>query len=318
MAFDEVRFPVGISKGAVGGPGHDTAVVGLPITGAEERASRRDGAKRFYDATMEVKSTEAVAEVMSFVLARAGSARGFRWKDFHDFTSASDHRSTHNFDDQVIGAGDGITTEFQLRKVYSDGLRQVVRLIEKPVLGTVRIALDGSEAMSGWTVNTTDGIVTFTSPPSVGVEITAGFEFDVPVRFDDSIDKWMRFRIMDASNNSVPQILVQELLNEEPVDDEFFYGGGTAWTPMTGDITITTLNGRSITVSPNAAGLKLQLPDPTNLALGGPRFFLINLSATDTVAIRDEGGGPVATLGTKSTLIAVLAWDGAAKFWICL
>jgi uncharacterized protein (TIGR02217 family) len=53
----------------------------------------------------------------------------------------------------------------------------------------VRIALDGVEQPSGWSVNTTTGIVTFGSAPGAGVAVTAGFEFDVPVRFDtDTLD----------------------------------------------------------------------------------------------------------------------------------
>ncbi len=53
--------------------------------------------------------------------------------------------------------------------------------------GTVRIALDGVDQPSGWSVNTTTGVVTFSSAPSAGVAVTAGFEFDVPVRFDTDV-----------------------------------------------------------------------------------------------------------------------------------
>jgi len=51
------------------------------------------------------------------------------------------------------------------------------------------VAIDGVEATSGWSVDTTTGIVTFTSAPAAGATITVGFEFDVPVRFDtDTLD----------------------------------------------------------------------------------------------------------------------------------
>ena len=39
-------------------------------------------------------------------------------------------------------------------------------------------------AAPGWTADVSTGVVTFLSPPSVGANLTAGFEFDVPVRFD--------------------------------------------------------------------------------------------------------------------------------------
>jgi uncharacterized protein (TIGR02217 family) len=53
----------------------------------------------------------------------------------------------------------------------------------------VRIAVDGVEQPSGWSVDTTTGIVTFDTAPATGVAVTMGFEFDVPVRFDtDALD----------------------------------------------------------------------------------------------------------------------------------
>ena len=55
--------------------------------------------------------------------------------------------------------------------------------------GTVRLALNGIEQMSGWTMDATTGVVIFAAAPGAGVAVTAGFEFDVPVRFDtDMLD----------------------------------------------------------------------------------------------------------------------------------
>jgi uncharacterized protein (TIGR02217 family) len=59
-----------------------------------------------------------------------------------------------------------------------------VRTITKPVAGTVKVYLDGVEQLSGWSVDTTTGLVTFGMPLALGVEVTADFEFDVPMRFD--------------------------------------------------------------------------------------------------------------------------------------
>ena len=47
----------------------------------------------------------------------------------------------------------------------------------------------GVEQMTGWSVDNSNGSVTFNTAPGAGVAITAGFEFDVPVRFDtDALD----------------------------------------------------------------------------------------------------------------------------------
>ena len=77
----------------------------------------------------------------------------------------------------------------RLSKRYTSGAQTWTRSIAKPVTGTVRIALGTVEQMSGWTLDATTGVVTFTTAPGSGVVIRAGFEFDVPVRFDsDSLD----------------------------------------------------------------------------------------------------------------------------------
>jgi uncharacterized protein (TIGR02217 family) len=91
--------------------------------------------------------------------------------------------------DQTIGTGDGTTTSFQLVKDYVSGGQTWVRAIAKPVVGTVRMALDGVEQLSGWSIDTTTGVVALDIAPGAGIAITAGFEFDVPVRFDsDALD----------------------------------------------------------------------------------------------------------------------------------
>jgi uncharacterized protein (TIGR02217 family) len=72
-------------------------------------------------------------------------------------------------------------------KRYASGSQTWVRTITKPVAGTVRVALDGTEQPSGWSVDTTTGVVTFSAAPGSGVAITASFEFDVPVRFDTDV-----------------------------------------------------------------------------------------------------------------------------------
>jgi uncharacterized protein (TIGR02217 family) len=58
-----------------------------------------------------------------------------------------------------------------------------VRTITKPVTGALKVYLDGVEQASGWSVDTTTGLVTFDTAPSLG-EVAADFEFDVPARFD--------------------------------------------------------------------------------------------------------------------------------------
>ena len=74
-------------------------------------------------------------------------------------------------------------------KRYASGAQSWTRAIAKPVAGSVRIALGGVEQLSGWSVDATTGVIIFNTAPGSSVAITAGFEFDVPVRFDtDALD----------------------------------------------------------------------------------------------------------------------------------
>ena len=75
--------------------------------------------------------------------------------------------------------------------------------------GTVLVALNGVNQPTGWTVNTTTGIITFTVAPGIGIAVTAGFEFDVPVRFDsEAMDVTLDFERL-GSITSIPLIEVR-------------------------------------------------------------------------------------------------------------
>jgi len=187
MAFHEVRFPDDISRGARGGPERRTQIVEL-ASGDEERNASWANSRRRYDVAYGIRRADDLATVVAFFEARNGRLHGFRFKDWGDHKSCLPS-GTASPTDQSIGTGDGATTAFQLVKRYASGSHTWRRTITKPVADTVRVALDGVEQPSGWSVDTTTGVVTFDGALAEGVAITAGFEFDVPVRFDtDALD----------------------------------------------------------------------------------------------------------------------------------
>ncbi|MGX1005358.1 uncharacterized protein (TIGR02217 family) [Roseovarius sp. MBR-38] len=185
MAFHEVRFPDNISRGARGGPERRTQVVEL-ASGDEERNASWANSRRRYDVAYGIRRADDLAAVVAFFEARNGRLHGFRFKDWADYKSALPSQPV-SATDQLIGTGDGATTAFQLLKHYSSGAQSWSRSITKPMAGSVRIARDGVEQFSGWSVETTTGVVTFDTAPGAGVAVTAGFAFDVPVRFDTDI-----------------------------------------------------------------------------------------------------------------------------------
>ncbi|MFC6687783.1 DUF2460 domain-containing protein [Jhaorihella thermophila] len=184
MNFHEVRFPASLSFGSAGGPERRTEVVTL-ANGFEERNSPWADSRRRYDAGAAMRSLDDIETLIAFFEARRGQMFGFRWKDWSDYKSCR-ASAEPAFDDQVIGVGDGATKVFQLAKVYRSGGHDYVRPIRKPVAGTVRVGVEQDELREGvdYEVDVTTGLVTLAVAPVEGQQVVAGFEFDVPVRFD--------------------------------------------------------------------------------------------------------------------------------------
>jgi uncharacterized protein (TIGR02217 family) len=207
MAFHEVRFPDNISRGARGGPERRTQIVEL-TSGAEERNASWANSRRRYDVAYGIRRADDLAAVVAFFEARNGRLYGFRFKDWADFKSCLPSQ-TPAPTNQPIGTGNGAATLFQLTKRYTSGAQSWTRAITKPVAGTVTIALNDSPQASGWSVSTTTGLITFTTAPAAGIAITAGFEFDVPVRFDtDTLDVTLDLERL-GSITSIPLVEIR-------------------------------------------------------------------------------------------------------------
>lgn len=208
MAFHEVSFPANLSFGSVGGPERRTEIVAL-TNGHEERSSPWAHSRRRYDAGVGLRSLDDVAALVAFFEARAGQLHGFRWKDWADFKSCSPSAKP-GAQDLILGRGDGVRKTIALRKAYQSGPARYWRPIVKPVRGTVRVAVGGIELRDAldFDVDTATGIVSFAVSPEDGADISAGFEFEVPVRFDTD-----RIAVSVASFQAgdLPQIPVIEV-----------------------------------------------------------------------------------------------------------
>ena len=178
MSFHEVSLPARLAFGSTGGVERRTEVVTL-ASGHERRSTPWAGGRRRYLIGAGLRSLDDMAALTEFFEARQGRLYGFRFRDFADFKSCAPGVEPGP-GDQVIGTGDGVRTQFPLAKAYGGTTRRIA----KPVEGSVRIEVDGTEALEGWSVDVTTGDVTFETAPDEGAEITAGFRFDTPVRFD--------------------------------------------------------------------------------------------------------------------------------------
>ncbi len=209
MSFHETRFPTNISRGAHGGPERRTDVVVLG-SGAEERNSRWADSRRTYNAGYGVRTLDDLHAVIAFFEERRGKLHGFRWHDAADFKSCAPER-TPTMLDQTLGTGDGTRTRFDLEKTYGTTFAPYARRITKPVANTVLVAVNGVlDAAANHIVDTTTGTIIFQPGhiPPAGATITAGFQFDVPVRFDT--DK-LEINLSGFRSGAIPSVPLIEI-----------------------------------------------------------------------------------------------------------
>ena len=158
-----------------------------------------------------MKTLDELHTVLGFFEERRGALYGFRWKDPVDWKSGPP-LSVIAATDQVIGTGDGTTAIFQLTKQYGGAFAPWRRDIRKPVAGSVQLAVDGVVQAEGvdFTIDTTNGVVTFADGriPLATSVVTAGFEFDVPVRFDS--DR-LEVNVLGFKHGAIPSIPVIEV-----------------------------------------------------------------------------------------------------------
>ncbi|MCA3255194.1 MAG: DUF2460 domain-containing protein [Alphaproteobacteria bacterium] len=207
QAFHDVRFPLEAGLGATVAPGFST-VVATSASGFEQRNAQWADARLSFDAGLGVRSEADLATVAGFFRARRGRACGFRFRDPTDWSS-NGAAGTPGPLDQRIGTGDGVTTRFRLCKRYGEGADAQLRLVTRPEAGTVRVAVGGVEAAGGWAL-AEGGWIEFASAPLAGAAVTAGFAFDVPVRFaEDRLEMSLAtFRAGEAP--SIPLVEIRE------------------------------------------------------------------------------------------------------------
>jgi uncharacterized protein (TIGR02217 family) len=299
MSFLETpRFPTGISLNSSGGPGFKVSIIGMD-SGQEERVARWSSPRRKYDAQFEnISPTDEIA-LRDFFTAINGPTTGFRYKDWLDYSTDSsalpqDSGSTPAHTDVQIGVGDGSTTQFQLIKTYTAGAFSKTRNITKPVADTTLIGIDGVNQESGWSVDTTTGLVTITPAPSTGEVVTAGCDFDVPVRFGEDLD-YLMSAITGYAAVRITGVTLIEILDADETADDFFYGGAASYETLTSDLQLSVTMGRVVRVATTTGGLNIKCEDPTNLPNGGIYHQLINTGSTD-FDVDDENDSSIGTL----------------------
>lgn len=185
QAFDDILYPLALGRDASVSPEFSTTVA-TTASGHERRNSLWSDARLRFDVGPGIRSEAELGVLIAFFRARRGPARGFRLADPFDFSS-NGMAGTPTPSDQLLGAGDGIRSVFDLVKNYGDGADPQQRVITRPRIGTILVSIDGTQ-VAGWTWRQ-GGQIEFDTAPPDGAEVRAGFLFDVPVRFaEDRLD----------------------------------------------------------------------------------------------------------------------------------
>lgn len=310
-----------------GGPSFNTSVLER-VSGYTERISRWVSPKYRYDIAPGIRTRDNMVELLRFYLARRGIANGFRFFDHMNHTSASNGRDDPTYSDVQIGVGDGATTQFQLIKVDTEGSNSTTRNIYKPIHGetldvggvsksyNVLIGLAGVASASGWTVDTTSGVVTFSSAPGVGVAVTAGFAFDVPVFFGQELDEGLLAEHQDFDVMGLDSIMLEEMKDAVAVNEEMNFGGAYSHGTVAADFVLSLLQGRLHQWVDNT-GVNARLPALSIMPTGGPMFLLLNGGSATTQIQTSDGLTNVITC-PPGTLVQVYVGVSAvsAKQWV--
>ena len=288
MAFHNVQLPPQISYGASGGPAYGTTIQ-TTASGHEYRVARQSRPRRRYQFDKLLMEPSEWGALIDFWVARRGHLHGFRFKDWSDFTTAADGVSTPTNLDVVLGTGDGIETQFQLLKTYDVG---------------------GLNPYN-------EPIITFASAPTAGQIVTAGYQFDRSVRFNQS-DETMNMRIERGYLANWAGITCLEQLDEEE-SPELWYPGGSSGSIATNQDVVLSYDTELWTIQNTGATTRNVFLPPPDRVVGGPRIFVIYSLATSTgnIQILDDTGAAVGSaFGAGTSKRVALSITGSSALWL--
>lgn len=174
--FHDVNFPSRLKFNVSGGPEMRVDVTRLS-SGHERRNKRWSAPLRRYLISVGQRPLDEIQVLTAFFEARSGPLYGFRFRDPFEHSTATLNQNV-SANDVEIGIGDGVATEMNL--ILGNG-RQVTHPIEE----SLRVAIDGVEISTGFSFDHSSKKLSFDQAPASGETISAGFQFDVPVRFEN-------------------------------------------------------------------------------------------------------------------------------------
>lgn len=327
MGFHEIVLNDAISadptgSASSGGPGFVSNI--LEADGGKVTViRRRSQPQNRFELNVQNRAPEQLAQLRNFFLARGGASSGFllKWAQEHNSTTLGYYKtsgsgtigSATTSADQLIGTGDGSTADYQLIKRYTDAAGTLTRNITRPISGTVKVQVNGSDLTEGvdYTVNYTTGVVTLASAPTAGHLVKAGFDFYFPVMFGPGADASFREQPDGMLQSGMGAIDLIELLQPATFDEDVNHGGRKLVT-MTANL---TMDAQTLLwqLDPQSGSLTATLPDPATLPGGGTYFVIRNANASNTVDVLDQNGSTLATLAIGGGSIEVFNGEDSSS-----
>ena len=332
------------SRGLTGGPYFKTVIQEM-ADGGELRISKWQRPRRTFDVGNAVDTREDFRALMAHYKHVRGSLSGFRMRDPFDWSTHPNHMTRPDTSDpthrQLIGAGDGTTKTFQLCKRYKTGNLDRVRPITHPqyrgssndaytsvyadVKPPIIAAGDPSDYVNEIYVDSTQqtegthyswlwngGQIEFASAPAAGTAIYWCGTFDVPVRFDQSIDQGL-LADMATDRSFAAQLTATEISVPEPFSDHKWMGGVNVET-ISQNTAIDLGRGRFWAVTASASGLRLSLPMTKHMLDGGVIGTVLNEGSNDIDIYNYElSTAKLTTLSQGEHVHLLLLKDGTIK-----
>lgn len=319
------------SRGLSGGPGFKTVVQEV-ADGGEVRISKWQRPKRRFDIASAIDTREDFRKLLAHYRQVRGALHGFRMRDPFDWSTHPNHVTKPDATDpahrQLIGAGDGTTTVFQLCKRYRVGQLSRVRPITHPQFRGSENAGSGSDPAEyvnevfvdstqqtvgtdfSWVWN--GGQIEFVTAPAAGTAIYWCGTFEIPVRFDQSLDQGLMADMRsDVSFNA--QLTATELSVPEPFSDHRWMGG--VYELSLTQLTAMDLGrGRFWNVTSSASGNRLLLPSTKHLLDGGVIATVRNAGSNSFDLYNyEQSSAKLTTLAGGDHVHLVLCNDGTIR-----
>ncbi|MCY4505057.1 MAG: DUF2460 domain-containing protein [Hyphomicrobiales bacterium] len=214
--FHDVRLQDALKVGAGGSAGFSTQLM-TTASGFEHRNARWFAPRRRYEVYIGTRPLSELRRLQSFFLERCGRLHGFLWRDIIDYRSRAFRAPLANDQTMKRLSDDGRVWAF-FKGLKSPPRLKRLRRIFKPVASSVLLAHNRVPIPpEQYVVHAAHGVIAFHAGHYRTEGVTAGFEFDVPVRFDT--DRLEIRMVTDIAGNCEPIPLMEIRVPEVSLDD---------------------------------------------------------------------------------------------------